>query len=341
MDPKISIIILNWNGWEDTIECLESLYRITYPNYDAIVVDNGSEDESIEKIKGYVDGEIKAESKFFEYDPGNKPIKIIEYTREEAEAGVREKKEIADSPLNRKLILIKNESNYGFTKGNNIAMRYALKALNPDYILLLNNDTVVDEEFLGELVKVAEIDKNIGICAAKILKMHNPKIIDSTGHVFKWGRIIDRGNGKVDKEQYDNKTDDVIGAMAAACLYRIEMLEEIGLFDESFSISYEDAELSWRAYINGWKAKYVPGAVVYHKRGKTIRKNKTILHEVMLLTIRNTIITVKRYGTPTQKFLFTILWIKNGLISFGGKILGKNNIGIGPYIESLWELYRR
>ena len=85
--PKVSIIILNWNGWKDTVECLESLYQITYPNYDVIVVDNGSEDESIEKIKRYCKGEIKVESKFFDYLPTNKPIKIIEYTREEAEAG--------------------------------------------------------------------------------------------------------------------------------------------------------------------------------------------------------------------------------------------------------------
>jgi GT2 family glycosyltransferase len=85
--PKVSIIILNWNGWEDTIECLESLYQITYSNYDVIVVDNGSEDESIEKTKEYAEGKIRVESKFFEYSSENKPIKIIEYTREEAEAG--------------------------------------------------------------------------------------------------------------------------------------------------------------------------------------------------------------------------------------------------------------
>ena len=70
--PRVAIIILNWNGWEDTIECLESLYQITYPNYDVIVVDNGSEDESIEKIKEYCEGEIKVESKFFECNPINK-----------------------------------------------------------------------------------------------------------------------------------------------------------------------------------------------------------------------------------------------------------------------------
>ena len=85
MNPKVSIIILNWNGWKDTIECLESLYQIAYPNYDVIVVDNGSEDDSIEKIKEYAEGKIKVESKFFEYSPENKPIKIVEYTRKEAE----------------------------------------------------------------------------------------------------------------------------------------------------------------------------------------------------------------------------------------------------------------
>ncbi|GFP33386.1 rhamnosyltransferase [Candidatus Hakubella thermalkaliphila] len=86
MNPKVSIIILNWNGWKDTIECLESLYQITYTNYDVIVVDNGSEDDSIEKIKGYCEGKIEVESKFFEYSGENKPIEIVEYTRTDGES---------------------------------------------------------------------------------------------------------------------------------------------------------------------------------------------------------------------------------------------------------------
>ena len=65
LDYKVSIIILNWNNWKDTIECLESLYKIIYPNYDVILVDNGSEDKSIERIKEYCNGKIKVESDFF------------------------------------------------------------------------------------------------------------------------------------------------------------------------------------------------------------------------------------------------------------------------------------
>jgi len=122
MNPKVSIIILNWNGWKDTIECLESLYQITYPNYDVILVDNGSEDESIEKIKEYCEGKIMVESKFFKYDPSNKPIKIIEYTREEAEGGGGKEKKITNLPSDKKMILIKNEKNYGFAEGNNVGL---------------------------------------------------------------------------------------------------------------------------------------------------------------------------------------------------------------------------
>ena len=101
MNPKVSIIILNWNGWRDTIECLESVYQITYPSYDVIVVDNGSEDESIEKITEYCKGKIEVESKFFEYSSENKPIKIIECTREDAEAGGGKEQEIIEWALKK------------------------------------------------------------------------------------------------------------------------------------------------------------------------------------------------------------------------------------------------
>ncbi len=85
INPKVSVIILNWNGWEDTIECLESLYQIDYPNYDVVLVDNDSKDDSIQRIRNYCEGRIKPESKFYTYNPENKPVKIFEYTKEETE----------------------------------------------------------------------------------------------------------------------------------------------------------------------------------------------------------------------------------------------------------------
>lgn len=340
MRPRVSIIILNWNGWHDTIKCLESLYQITYPNYDVILVDNASEDGSIERIKQYAERRIKVESKFFRYNSENKPINVIEYNEEEAEACGRGGDEFENLPPNRKLIIIKNKENYGSAKGNNIGMRYAMKTLNPDYILLLNNDTVVEKEFLMALVEVAESDIRIGMCGAKILRMDNPKIIDCTGHVFRFGRLVDRGVGKPDKKQYDDETD-IVGAMGAAALYRKDMLEKIGMFDESFIMYAEDADLSWKAHNSGWLAKYVPNSIVYHKRSGTAKKDENLFYRMRLLDIKNTATIVKRHASKTQKFLFTLLWIGSGLLSYIEKICGKSNIGIYPYLETLRELHRR
>jgi glycosyltransferase involved in cell wall biosynthesis len=92
--PKVAIVILNWNGWKDTIECLESVFRNTYPNYQVIVVDNGSTDGSIEKIKAWADGKQEVLTPepthplyHLSHPPVKKPIPYIYYTREEAEKG--------------------------------------------------------------------------------------------------------------------------------------------------------------------------------------------------------------------------------------------------------------
>ena len=123
---KVTIILLNWNGKEDTIECLESLKHITYPNYEILLVDNGSTDGSVECFR--------------ERYPG---MEIIE-----------------------------NGENLGFAEGNNVGIRRAMDE-GADYVLLLNNDTVVDPEFLGELVKVGESDPKIGIVGPKICYYNN------------------------------------------------------------------------------------------------------------------------------------------------------------------------
>ena len=159
---KVTIIILNLNGWEDTIECLESVYQIEYPNYDVVVVDNDSKDQSVEKIKEYASGSLKVESSFFKYNSDNKPLRLIEYSQEELKSSDRIEKDLDNLPPEKRIILIKNNQNYGFAEGNNIAIRYALEKLKPDYVLLLNNDTVVDRCFLDELIKIAKSDPDIG-----------------------------------------------------------------------------------------------------------------------------------------------------------------------------------
>jgi GT2 family glycosyltransferase len=119
-DPSVSIIILNWNGWSDTVECLESIYHINYSNYQVIVVDNNSSDDSIQKINDYARGKLEVKSNFFKYDPIDKPIEILNNKWEYSEIA-------KFSNHNKQLIIIENKKNYGFAEGNNIGIEFALK----------------------------------------------------------------------------------------------------------------------------------------------------------------------------------------------------------------------
>jgi GT2 family glycosyltransferase len=302
---KIIIIILNWNGWEDTIECLESVYQINYPNYEVILVDNNSQDDSIKKIREHFSNKTNLKSQIKDLN-----IKLLEYEEKTFNSINRDEKR-----LDQKLIILKNSKNYGYAKGNNIGMKIALKIFYPDYILLLNNDTIVDKNFLKELINATKNQEKVGIFAPKILNANNRHVLDSTGHIISWGRVVDRGSKKIDKNQYDNRIE-VIGAKGAACLYKREMLESIGLFREDLVTQYEDAEFSWRAYINSWKAIYVPQSIVYHKIGRSIKKEDSKLLYFQRLSIKNITSTVKEYGTIKQKILFSFILLKF-IITYG------------------------
>lgn len=329
--PKVACIVLNWNGWRDTLRCLESLNNITYPNFDIVIVDNGSNDASVDKITDYAENRLALQRANTGSDQGGRLMVCTFGPQKENEVSVSTKK--AKNSITS-LILIRCPSNLGFAKGNNIGIKYSLGVLNAKYILLLNNDTVVDEHFLDELINIAETEDSIGICASKLLKMENHHIIDSTGHVFSWARIIDRGAGMVDKQQFDDQVD-IIGAKGAAALYKGIMLNEIGLLDEEYVTQYEDAELSWRANVLGWQAKYVPTSVVYHEVGKTKTRDEASLNKHILLNSVNTIKTVQRHGSYFQKLLFAFPLIKSTSLIFGGKFLGKNNVSFYLYCKSV------
>lgn len=324
---KVAIIILNWNGWEDTLECLESLYQISYQNYHVIVVDNGSEDDSIERIKNFC-SKTQFESKI-----NVDGIKLLEYEEKDFDSI----SSIKEENIDKELTLLKNTQNYGYARGNNIGIRFAIEVFNPDYILLLNNDTTVDENFLTELLKATTNQQEVGIYAPKILKAENHKIIDSTGHVFSWGNIIDRGHGKVDKHQFDPKSK-IVGAKGAAALYKSEMLQYIGLFKEDYITSYEDAELSWRANKNSWKAQYVPKSIIYHKGERSIKKDDSKLLYFKNLSLNNITLTVKEHGNRRQKILFTFLLIKFVIGSYIVRLMGMQNFRLN-YLDALKKLY--
>jgi GT2 family glycosyltransferase len=269
MNKHVSIIVLNWNGWKDTLECLESLYQIDYPNYSVIILDNGSRDNSLECINDYLTGNMIVHSDFFEYTSENKPISILEFTNYEAETGGSREKEISDLPSNRKIVLIRNDKNYGFAEGNNIGMRYALKAQNPDYILLLNNDTVVKSDFLDKLVNAINSDERIGFAGPIIYKYNcngRTDVISVAGInlIMSKGAYQRIGSGEVDRGQYhDIATVDYLEG--SCLLIRRTALDKIGLLDPSYFVYWEEADLCRRGFEAGYNCIIVPTTGIWHK----------------------------------------------------------------------------
>lgn len=279
--PKVSIIILNWNGLEDTVECLESLKKITYPNYEVIVVDNGSEGNDAQVLQ----------EKFGDY-----------------------------------IYLIQNNRNYGYAGGANIGIRYALNNSNPDYLLLLNNDTVVDPEFLTELVSATEASMVIGIAGPKIYCYDQPKVLQpyARGHInFYKGETQSLLNTirseillrrEIDEGQYNSVIE---AEHIAGCCFLIKrcVLNSIGLLDESYFCYWEETDYCFRARKNGYKVVYVPTAKIWHKIGRSAQK-VTGFH--CYYTARNRFRFVKKHATKRQYCIFLIyffcfyFWLATG-----------------------------
>lgn len=297
--PQVSIIILNWNGWKDTIECLESVYRITYPNYNVIVMDNGSENESVEKIKGYVEGIMPVESRFSEFRIENRSLNCIQYSLKARETNGKSGATVTHHSSTEKLILIANGENSGFPEGNNIGIRYALENLKPEYILLLNNDTVVDKNFLTELVKVAESDEKIAFLGPKnyYYDYYGRKdvINFAGGKITIWkGKSEHIGMREIDKGQYDQKTDT--DYITGACLLaRRKVIEVIGLLDPTYFLYWEEVDWCMRAKNAGYRLIYIPSAKIWHKVAASQKGGPN-----KFFFVRNKFIFLKKNATRAQ-----------------------------------------
>jgi GT2 family glycosyltransferase len=161
--------------------------------------------------------------------------------------------------------VIRFPRNMGFC----IAMNAGMRASQGQFVFALNNDTQLYPDCLEQLVAAMSADPGLGICAPKMLYYDDPRLINSAGHACAEDMVVvDIGRGEPDGEWF-SRPREVLGGCAGAVLYRKAMLDQIGLFDPDFFISYEDIDLGWRAQWAGWRAQYVPTAVVLHREGVT------------------------------------------------------------------------
>lgn len=197
--------------------------------------------------------------------------------------------------------LIKHLSNRGFAGGINPGFQKAIE-MNAKYVATFNNDAVADRDWLKKLTQCLDAQDQVGIATCKLLSADG-KRLDSTGEFYtEWGLPYSRGRGETDITKYDAEIE-IFAASGGASLYRVHMLEKIGLFDEDFFAYYEDVDLSFRAQLSGWRIVYVPSSVVYHQIGGTSKKlqgfttYQTMKNQPLLL-----------YKNVPKQYLFRVGW---------------------------------
>lgn len=228
--PETYIITPDFNGEKFLEKYFSSIFNQTYSDFRIIFVENSPNSESINYIKKNYSNEINY----------------------------------------GKIKIIKNPENYGFARANNQGIKEGFKDPECNYIVCLNNDTEIKEDFLEKLILMTNDHPEAGSIQSKMIWGQNPELIDSVGLEYsKNGLGFNRGAYK-SIDNY-NHEEEILGCCAGACLYRREALEDVNLngeyFDEDFFAYYEDFDLALRLQWAGWSAWYCPEAVVWHYKG--------------------------------------------------------------------------
>lgn len=219
--PLIHVLVLNWNGADEAIECLHSIGRQSYPNLTPFVVDNGSVDDSVEQLR----------SVFPDLD------------------------------------IVCNEENLGFAGGVNVGLRHAM-TLGADYVLVLNNDLILEENCIAELVD--NIGDDIAFVMAAIYYTDDPQRIWSIGGTINRLNLEKTADarGQLNEGQFPDTIEREF-VPGGATLMSCRALQEIGLFDENFFLYYEDADLSLRAHRLGYRSVIAMNARMWHGVSKS------------------------------------------------------------------------
>lgn len=258
-EPKVTIVIINWNGLGDTIECIESLMKIKYCNFNIIIIDNDSSS-----------GEAKRIKQRFE------KIKVVELKR-----------------------------NLGFAIANNVGILLALASQETDYVLLLNNDTIVSSVFLEEMIKIAEGDRKIGIVGPKIYYYDDKtRVWYAGGKVNMYFRHTQEG-GKIDTGQYESikRTDYVSGA---CMLVRKDVFKSVGLLPREYFLGWEDIDFCISAKRKGYHSIFVPSSYIWHK-GSVSYKRHNLGYKQVFLGFRNRFIMRYKFLSRSKFALFILV----------------------------------
>lgn len=262
---RVYIILLNWNSWQDTINCVNSILDSDYKEYSIVICDNHSTNDSVLQIKKWIKSKDSIKDDFVEYYEDSNDL-------------------LLSTNNEYKIILINNNQNNGFASGNNVGIKFAVSQENCKYIWILNNDTLITKDTLSVLVNYSNLNKN-ALIGATLYDFDKTTIQAYAGgyinKVFGYCRHIK------DKKKIE-KLDYIVGA--SIFLQNQEIIRS-HLLPENYFLYWE--EVDWCVTLNklGFKMAFCEDAIVYHKEGASHGKSELYYY----LLIRNALIFMKKH----------------------------------------------
>jgi GT2 family glycosyltransferase len=282
---KVIILVLNWNGWRDTLDCLESLYHNTYPDYHVVLIDNNSQDDSLERIRDWANGN-KIAARNSDTNPFIlRPLPYILYDRRTAEQGglAAEEESLYEklpAMIPHPLTIIQTGKNLGFAGGNNVGLRYA-RHREAEYVLLLNNDAMLrSQHVISTMIEFMETHPNAGACGGRLFYPDGsaqtsygnfPALPRALAFLFPVYKLLPKGlfqnvkRANVVPDESIREPLPVDYPSGACFLVRNETINDVGLLDERFFMYAEETDWCLRMMKHGWGRYYVPQAEVVHK----------------------------------------------------------------------------
>lgn len=239
--PAVYAIIINYNGWRNTVECLESVYRSDYPRLHVLILDNASGDDSIERLREWM------------AKPGNVP----------------DPSRTSIVPLDR---------NLGFAGANNVGLRHLLAREPNAYAWLLNNDTVVAPDALRRMVQLAESDRGIGAVGATLLKHSDPERLETAGGgtFAEWHGMVSSIRSDTPRSGPRPALERLDFVSGTCMLVSRATVERVGLMDERYFLYGEDIDWSARIRESGLRLAYCAEAEVWHKGGGSTQHGSSV-----------------------------------------------------------------
>ena len=274
---KAYVILVNYNGWQDTLSCIESLQSMRHPNFEIVVVDNCSGDDSVRHLGERLNVVEVAAAGVSEFAPDDTSVDgEAAKKKPDGEAQTEADDSIASPPV----VILKSTENRGFAGGNNVAIRYALDRGDADYVWLLNNDTVVHRDALSELILTIEDSANspdrIAMCGSLILDYEERSKVQTYG-----GAFVSRYLGKT-RNAHAGEILPTTGVFerttmpdyisGCSLLVKRECLEQIGLLNEYYFLYWEDTEWCFRCKRSGFGLAVANKSLVWHRRGSTTKR---------------------------------------------------------------------